>query len=262
MKKIFFIALMCMLSVMAQAEQKSVTKFLGIPVAGTKTTMIQKLKAKGFVYNKKFDCLKGEFNGTKVNLFVVTKNNKVWRIMVQDAYTVSETDIKIRFNNLCNSFEDNGKYHSFSFINCLLEALISGEGFKAENVVNNKIPEDEDISYNMRVKNKRYEAGYCQLLPNEFDSIGSQDSVKIRADFENYLKSKYKESEMAELSKLGFGDVYKDYVRTIIEKKFNEIMKRSVWFMISEDEYESPYRPYRILMYYDNWYNNKEGEDL
>lgn len=60
------------------AQKKDVTKFLGIPVDGTKTEMIQKLKAKGFTYNQRLDCLEGEFNGREVKIFVVTNNNKVY----------------------------------------------------------------------------------------------------------------------------------------------------------------------------------------
>ncbi len=73
--------------------QKDVTKFLGIPVDGTKSAMIQKLKAKGFTYNQRRDCLEGEFNGRTVYLHVVTNNNKVYRIMVKDAYGVDESAI-------------------------------------------------------------------------------------------------------------------------------------------------------------------------
>lgn len=47
MKKFLSVVLMLTLSV-AMYAQKDVTKFLGIPVDGTKSAMIQKLKAKGF----------------------------------------------------------------------------------------------------------------------------------------------------------------------------------------------------------------------
>ena len=76
--------------------QKDVTKFLGIPVDGAKTAMIQKLKAKGFQYNSSGDYLTGEFNGRNVLLKVVTNNNKVYRIAVTDAKNSNETDIKIK----------------------------------------------------------------------------------------------------------------------------------------------------------------------
>ena len=92
--------------------QKDVTKFLGIPVDGAKTAMIQKLKAKGFQYNSSGDYLTGEFNGRNVLLKVVTNNNKVYRIAVTDAKNSNETDIKIRFNTLCRQFKNNKRYEA------------------------------------------------------------------------------------------------------------------------------------------------------
>ena len=96
MKKAVFMILL-LVSVFANA-QKDVTKFLGIPVDGNKSEMKKKLIAKGFSYNAQGDFLEGEFNGRDVQLFIVTNNNKVWRIMVCDANSCDETDIKIRFN--------------------------------------------------------------------------------------------------------------------------------------------------------------------
>ena len=61
-----------MLGVYAFA-QKDVTQFLGIPVDGTKTEMVQKLKAKGFKYNSTYDWLEGEFNGREVVLLIATQ---------------------------------------------------------------------------------------------------------------------------------------------------------------------------------------------
>ena len=108
MKKILSIALLLMLFITLQA-QENVTKFLGIPVDGTKSAMIQKIKSKGFQYNYSRDCLEGEFNGTQVRIFVVTNNNKVWRIAITDAVQLDEINIRIRFNTLCKQFENNKK---------------------------------------------------------------------------------------------------------------------------------------------------------
>ena len=91
------IILACFSCVFAQGD---VTKFLGIPVDGYKSEMIQKLKAKGYQYSAAQECFTGEFNGRDVNIFIGTNNNKVYRIMVADANYVSEGDIKIRFNTL------------------------------------------------------------------------------------------------------------------------------------------------------------------
>lgn len=144
MKKILLIIAVIITSVTLNAQNKNVTKFLGIPVDGTKAEMMQKLKAKGFVsspYDN--DALEGEFNGKNVNIRVVTNNNKVYRVAVFDADEVGEADIIIRFNNLCSQFENNGKYRS--------------------SYRNNRLSEGEDISYEMRINNKTYGAMYYQL---------------------------------------------------------------------------------------------------
>ena len=108
--------------------------------------MIQKLKAKGFTYDAQHDCMWGEFNGRDVLLAIVTNNNKVWRIMVMDARgTSSETEIRIRFNTLCRQFSKNDKYRP---------ADLGGDF---------EISEDEDISYEITVQDKHYEATYWQL---------------------------------------------------------------------------------------------------
>lgn len=155
MKKLFSMALLCLCSLSALAQEKDVTKFLGIPVDGTKAEMIRKLKEKGFresPYSE--EALIGEFNGTNVNVYVVTDNNKVSRIMVADASPIGERDIQIRFNTLCRQFENNPKY------------------FASPN--NERIPESEDLSYEITVHKKRYEAVFYQKSVNDFDSSSMQ----------------------------------------------------------------------------------------
>lgn len=141
MKKILSVAFLLMLSVALHA-QKEVTKFLGIPVDGSKSSMIQKLKNKGFVYDPSADYLKGEFNGQQVDVFIATNNNKVYRIMVCDKNTYDEGQIKIRYNTLCRQFANNQKY-----------VPISAE----------ELSERENISYEMTVHKKKYQATYVQL---------------------------------------------------------------------------------------------------
>ncbi len=141
MKKILSVAFLLMLSVALHA-QKEVTKFLGIPVDGSKSSMIQKLKNKGFVYDPFADYLKGEFNGQQVDVFIVTNNNRVYRIMVCDKHGCDEGLIKIRYNTLCRQFANNQKY-----------VPISAE----------ELSDREDISYEMTVHKKKYQATYVQL---------------------------------------------------------------------------------------------------
>lgn len=143
MRRLFIVTVMFFFSVVLHA-QNDVTRFLGIPVDGSKQEMIQKLKEKGFTeYGNDF--LRGEFNGAEVLLNVVTNNRKVYRIMVSDLSEVSETDIKIRFNNLCLQFLNNSKY--------------------APSSLDQTIPDDENIHY--EINKKRYEATFYQISPND-----------------------------------------------------------------------------------------------
>ena len=131
-----------MLSV-AMYAQNEVTKFLGIPIDGTKADMIQKIKAKGFNYNAQEDCLEGIFNGEDVYISIQTNKGKVWRIAVTDKNDFDEGQIKIRFNNLCQQFDDNPKYYS-----------LKGTQMLSDN---------DDISYEMTAHHKQFEAVYYQL---------------------------------------------------------------------------------------------------
>lgn len=169
MKKLLSITMLLISSLFVYAQQ-DVTKFLGIPVDGSKSEMIQKLKAKGYTssqHNK--EILVGEFNGTDVNIHIATNNNKVCRIMVCDANSIDEGGIRIRFNRLCEQFKKNSKYLS------LQDYTIS---------------EDEDISYEMSVHSKKYDALFYQA-PLVVDSV--ETANKLRAA----LLVKYTEEQLA-----------------------------------------------------------------
>lgn len=225
MKNLLLVALLLVSS--AIYAQKDVTKFLGIPVDGLKSEMIQKLKAKGYVYHQKDDYLTGEFNGHDVQLRIATNNNKVWRIMITDVNNVDESSIKIRFNNLVRQFDNNKKYMAVGF-----------EDFT--------IPDEEDISYEMTVKSKRYEADYYQKT-NDADSLIFQKNLKEK------LLSKYTEEQLADTTEIMQRSVRKDIINYTLEM----YRKKSVWFMISEF-----YGKYYITMFYDNEWNHSDGEDL
>lgn len=140
MKKFFVLSLFLAVSAVLMA-QVEVTKFLGIPVDGTKSEMGSKLKAKGFSSVPGTDMLEGEFNGNNVYVLVQTNNRKVWRIGMFDKGGCDETQIKINFNNLCLQFMKNSKYVGST---------------------NQMIPEGDDISYEISVNNKRYQAVFYQ----------------------------------------------------------------------------------------------------
>lgn len=214
--------------------QKDVTKFLGIPVDGTKTAMIQKLKAKGFQYNSSGDYLTGEFNGRDVRISVVTNNNKVYRIMVVDDNNSDETSIKIRFNTLCRQFENNKKY----------EPMTDKE---------QTIPDDEDLSYEIKVNKKRYEAGFYQIP-------APLDTVAIYNESKQSLLDKYTQEQLDNPTEEISAKIQLKYLINKYKYDIQNLLTMSnklVWFTIDE-----MYGDYYILLYYDNEYNHADGEDL
>jgi hypothetical protein len=206
--------------------QKDVTKFLTIPVDGYKSDMVKKLKDKGYISSPlEKDVLEGVFNGKKVKLHVVTDNNKVSRIMVSYSNSMSETEVKIEFNNLCKQFVNNKKYTSF---------------------VDYEIPEEEDISYEITVKNKRFEASFYQLPE-------TVDSNAIYNEIETFLLTKYSKEQLNSPTEELKQEMFEIWTSYFMEK----YSKKSVWFMIKER-----FGEYFITMFYDNEYNRPSGDDL
>lgn len=133
---------------------------------------------------------------------------------------MNETDIKIRFNLLCNQFKDKGKY-------LFLDDYT--------------IPKDEDISYEMTVRNKRYEAVFYQMPEGEV-------MEQVQAAIMEY-KSKYTPEQLESPTD--------EIISGVFEIMMNAVKNKPVWFMISE-----MYGEYYITMFYDNEYNRANGEDL
>ena len=225
MKKIILMMIAMTISFASFAQNKDVTTFLGIPVDGTASSMKQKLVSKGFVPKKvgTNEFLEGEFNGTDVHVWIVTNNNKVYRIMLSDKNTVDEAQIKIRFNNLVKQFENNKRYHAFA---------------------DYSLSDKEDISYEMGINNKEYVAYYLQ--DPDFENIDAKIQIAI--------KEKYSAEEIKNPSKTVSNDI-EDITNKILGYHF----MKQVWFCIER------YRDngeYYICMYYDNKYNQANGEDL
>ncbi len=222
-KKLMWLFMLVILP-LATYAQKDVTQFLDIPVDGYKPDMIKKLKSKGFTINKySGDVLDGEFNGTDVNLFIATDNNKVWRIGVLDVNRTNETNIKIRFNNLIQQFVNNKRYFAQP----------------DSTIAKYSIPKEEDISYEISVNKKRYEAVFYQKTV-KYDSLIKEEEL-IRA--KDTLNDKDKDRVV-------------DLILEIFKESMNSLNKQ-VWFMIQEDNGE-----YRIVIYYDNIHNKANGEGL
>lgn len=227
LKKIvwFFMLLILPLALYAQ---KDVTQFLDIPIDGYKPEMIQKLKSRGYTINRDAkDILDGEFNGHEVNIFIAANNNKVWRIAVRDTYSTDETNIKIRFNNLIQQFVNNDRYST-----------------EADSTIAKYIiPKEEDISYEILVHKKRYEAVFYQKSI-KYDSLSRE--LKRKKDLLTQ-KDSLNDKEF---------EILKPLMVKLVTESMNSINKQ-VWFMIQED-----YGEYRIIMFYENEFNKAKGEGL
>ena len=222
MKKTLLAIIMLAYSLSTWA-QKDVTRFLGIPVDGTKREMIKKLKNIGFKKDPTSkDWLIGEFNGQKVMILVQTQNNKVWRIAISYINSRDATSIKIRFNELCQQFLKNKKYFTLWSESELI------------------IPDDEDIAYNMLVNNKRYRATFLQLSPQKIEKI---DSI-MQARFTEIQREYPTDEEKKEILNIIFQE---------IGTQENNI----VWFTI-----DATSEKYYIYVYYENQRNQANGEDL
>lgn len=229
MKRLLFIVLAMIATITSFAQQKDVTSFLGIPVDGTVLSMKQKLVSKGFVPKKvgTTEFLEGEFNGTDVRVYIATNNNKVCRIMLCDENYQNETNIKIRFNNLVSQFENNKRY------------------FPLDKYT---LSDEEDISYEMTVHNKNYDAYFYQVPDMEkADTLALQEKVR------NELLSKYTEAELKNPSE----EITKEIANTTIKIGTELMLMKPVWFKIVRVNGK-----YFICMYYDNEYNHANGEDL
>lgn len=238
--KLFTLAILLTFCLSSFAQYQ-VTRFLGIPVDGFKKDMIHKLESKGFEYDSANDILNGEFNGTDVNIYIVTNNNKVCRILVCDSHTIDESDIKIRFNKLIRQFKNNERYDSFTD-------------------EDQTIPEETDISYEMQVNNKNFDAIFYQKIDyNMVDTLAIREQMKepLEECFKNKeqellsgLKEKISDKQLDMLKETMMGQAVK-----LALSKIQQNMP--VWFRISEIMGR-----YYISMFYDNEYNRADGSDL
>ncbi len=237
MRKIAFTLLM-FLTVSLYAQDKDVVKFMGIPIDGSKSEMISQLKKKGFIYNLEYEWLEGKFNGEQVNVIVHTNNDLVDRIMVVTANPVNETNIKIKFNNLVRQFNNNERYYS--------------------SEEDQEIGDNVDISYEMSVNSKRFEASFHQKHSKEEEQVMKQNMYDNYDAMIEQLLENDELKDFAEEIRKGDKESNIDSFFALIE--FEYLMQNDVWFIISESAIR--YNYYNINIYYDNLRNRPNGEDL
>ena len=263
MKKALLIALLALFSAVCFGQNGGPLKFLGIPIDGTEDQFAAKLKAKGFTYNTVYESYKGQFNGKPVDVYIHTNHNLVDRVYVAFPYT-SEQSIRVEFNRLLAQFKDTGKYMDLS--------------------MNEEIPADDDISYEITVNNKRYQASFC-YYDSDRDPIAAADALLDKvsefftedqlAEWKEYVKKKLnspkdqKEALLAEIKevmpkiKLGQDENAEPnpekalkFLATFVDG-MKSLADGDVWFMIHESHGQ-----YYIGLYYDNLHNQAHGEDL
>ena len=235
----FVIGILIMCStVFGQSE--STLKFLGIPVDGSKSEMVEALKSKGFEYDSESDFLIGDFNGKKSEIGIVENHGKVYRVVVFDANTYDAGEIRIRFNNLIHQFENNDKYF-YIFPNDI-------------------IPEDEDIHYEILVHKKQYIAEF------RYNPLYGNDELRDRLINEAVEESKLfleEKKDEKTIDGITYGEFYSDkdnydqLSSAQVSLKVIQMSNSSVWFKIFEH-----YGKYYIGLYYDNLLNAPNGEDL
>ena len=261
MKRFLFLSILLLIPLSAFCQNSGALKFLGIPIDGTEAQFVSKLKAKGFVYNTLSESYKGQFNGKDVDVYIHTNHNLVDRVYVAFPST-NEESIRVEYNRLLDQFEDNGKYMS-----------LSG---------NEKIPADDDISYEITVNNKRYQASYSYFDPdrdpvafmNDFvdmftDFLTPEQIAKLKEYINTYMDTPEADREALEAKVIeemqgmspGFNIEQEPekalrFLSTIVEG-LQSLADGSVWFMIHQH-----LGRYQIGLYYDNLHNQAHGEDL
>jgi hypothetical protein len=226
MKKLLTITLFALIAIASAAQEAATFKFLGLPVDGKKSDMIAALKNKGFTYDAKNDVLIGKFNGNESNIHISENYGKVDRIFIADNNPVEESQIKIRFNQLIQQFNDNKKY------------------FAGDE--NNQLTDKDDISYEINVNKKEFTAVYY------FSPVygwGDEDAVK----FAEAVKAECE----ADVAAGKYEEVTDEVMTAKAGEKVMSMTYGQVWFRIADY-----YGKYYICLYYDNLHNRPNGEDL
>ena len=192
-----------------------------------------------------------------VDIYIHTNHNLVDRVYVEFPPTTEE-NIRIEFNLLLSQFKNNSKYTDWS--------------------MNEEIPETDDISYEIMVNNKRYQASFCYFDPDT-DPLSFANALIDKFDglFPAEIISKWKEStstfmnlseddQKFQLERMitelqdTIGNIDEDKVFLVIATIIDgmkSLADGDVWFMIHEN-----HGRYNIGLYYDNLHNKANGEDL
>lgn len=108
MKK-FILFCIFILSITFSYGQYNPIRFLGIPIDGSESFVIDRLEQRGFTYNPATGFSYGKFNGKESLVQVVNNKGKVCRIVVWQQ-CANEANAIVDFNSLYAQLVDNSKY--------------------------------------------------------------------------------------------------------------------------------------------------------
>ena len=205
--------------------KNDITHFLNIPVDGSEKEMFKAIKNKGFKQTKygNSKALSGRFNDNDVIIMLHTNNGKVYRVAVLDDKPRNKYAIKTRYNELCHQFENNQNY-------CHLG--------------DQSIPEEENIAIEMS-NGKQYQAIFYQEPEEEL--LHQLATEKVNSTY-----------TMEELNAMSDEERKVNLTACYALAKVEVMDKKPVWFTILEDSVEG----YRIVIFYQNEYNQSNGTDL
>lgn len=239
-------------------------KFLGIPIDGPETQFAYKLRNKGFEYNPVKECYKGQFNGQDVDIYLHSNHGIMDRVYVAFPYK-SEGNIKVEFNSLIDQFDKSGKY------------LPSG--------TNEVISNEEDISYEISVNSKRYQASFHYYDPDKDPKLFAESFLDNFSEF--LTEEQLAKAKELTIKAINAPDIDVDALQSELMKEMQEsglapkaektepdpeqmirllnaflngmssAADGEVWFMIHEH-----FGRFQIGLYYDNLHNRPHGEDL
>lgn len=231
MKRVILSFLFVLMALAALAQTGNTIKFLGIPVDGKKSEMVSALKQKGFVYHANMDALTGQFNGVQSIVLISENYGKVDRVIVSDEYaTRDQASIRIRYNNLISQFEKlNDRYYTFE--------------------PNERIPDSENISREIRFHKKRYQAiFYYNPIQNNQELVN-----RIIEEVPGEVSDRFQSDLFAD----GFDEENLQNLLLFFGEKITQMTTGYVWFTILEE-----HGRLSIAIYYENENNQPNGDEL
>lgn len=91
------------------AQEQEHMKFMGTPITGTELQFETKMKAKGFVRKTRISEnvieMTGKFAGSNVEIYIVSANNLVWKVLVDYPEQYSFSSLTSAYDDMVEQFK-------------------------------------------------------------------------------------------------------------------------------------------------------------